>query len=88
MGGACGKYIGQKKCIQVSWGNLKERDNLEDPSAYGRVILKSMFRKHGVRPRTGFIWLRIGQMADRCKHSNEPSGSVLCGEFRGWLRTG
>jgi hypothetical protein len=45
MGEACGTYIGEKKFIQVLWGNLKERDNLEDPSADGRVILKSMFRR-------------------------------------------
>jgi len=87
MGGACGTYIGEKKCIQVSWGNLKESDNLEDPSADGRVILKSMFRKYGVRARTGFIWLRIEQMEDRCKHGNESSGSIMCGEFHDWLRT-
>jgi hypothetical protein len=58
MGGVCGTYIGEKNCIQVSWGNLKKRDNLEDPGAGGRVILKSMFRKYGVRAGTGFIWLR------------------------------
>jgi hypothetical protein len=87
MGGAWGTYIGEKKCIQVSWGNLKERDNLKDPSAVGMVILKLMFRKYGVRARTGFVWLRKGQMADRCKRGNEPSGSMICGEFRDWLRT-
>jgi hypothetical protein len=26
--------------------------------------------------RTGFIWLRIGQMAGFCEHGNEPSGTV------------
>jgi len=28
------------------------------------------------------------QMAGTCKRSNEPSGSVKCGEFVDWLRTG
>ena len=67
-------------------GNLKERGNLEDPNAEGRVILTSMFRKYGVRPWTGFIWLRIGPMVDRCKHGNETSGSMICGEFHDGLR--
>jgi hypothetical protein len=27
------------------WGNLRERDHLEDPSIDGRVILRKFFRK-------------------------------------------
>ena len=29
----------------VSWGGLREGDHLEDPSLYGRLILKWIFRK-------------------------------------------
>jgi len=27
------------------WGNLRERDHLEDPGADGRIILRCTFRK-------------------------------------------
>jgi len=42
------------------WGNLKERDHLEDPDVDERVILRWIFRKWCVGVWTGFIWLRIG----------------------------
>jgi hypothetical protein len=27
------------------WGNVRERDHLEDPNAVGRIILKWIFKK-------------------------------------------
>jgi len=41
MGGACSKYQGEERCIQdFGWGNLRERDHLEDPSVEGKIILR------------------------------------------------
>jgi hypothetical protein len=42
------------------WGNLRERDHLENPDVDGRIIIRWIFRKLGVELWTGSIWLRIG----------------------------
>jgi hypothetical protein len=42
------------------WGNLKERDHLEEPGPDGRIILRRIFRKWDVGAWTSSIWLKIG----------------------------
>ena len=42
------------------WGNLREKDHLEDPNLDGRIILRWIFRKWDVGVWTGSSWLRIG----------------------------
>jgi hypothetical protein len=42
------------------WGNLRERDLLEERGIVRSIILKYIFRKLDMGPWTGLIWLRIG----------------------------
>jgi len=65
------------------WGNLRETDHLGNPGVGGRIILGRIFRKWDVGVWTGSSGLRIGTGG-----GNEPSGSIKCGEFLDWLKTG
>jgi hypothetical protein len=42
------------------WGNLRERDQLEDPGIDERILLRWIFRKLDVGAWSGLIWLRLG----------------------------
>jgi hypothetical protein len=67
------------------WGNLMERDHLEDPDVDGRIIVRWIFRKWDMGAWTGSIWFRIGTGGGEC--SNETWGSLKCEEFLDWQRT-
>ena len=60
------RWEGHVACMGVSRvvygvlvGNLGGRDHLEDPSIYGRVILRGIFTKWDVRVWTGSSCLRL-----------------------------
>jgi hypothetical protein len=45
MGGECGTCVGEDKCKQsFGWGNVKERDHLEDPGIDVRIIFKEILK--------------------------------------------
>ena len=63
-------------------GNLRERDNFENPGVDGRIILRWNFRR--------WVWggmdlIDLAQdkrhVAGTCECGNEPSGSIKRGEF-------
>jgi hypothetical protein len=47
------KHVWGKREVDTGfWGNLMERDHLEDPGADGRVILRWIFKKWDIVART------------------------------------
>jgi len=61
MGGVCGTYGGERKIhTRVWWGNLKDKDRLEDVIVEGTIILKKICEKQDGRAWSGLIWLRRG----------------------------
>jgi len=53
----------------------------------GKIILKYVLKKWNGKAWTGFIWIRIGTGGGACQCGNEPSGSIIRGEFLEKLRT-
>ena len=56
MGGACSAFGGEERCILgFGWGNLREKDHLEDPGVDGWIILRWMFKKWDLGLWTGLM---------------------------------
>ena len=52
------------------WGNLSERDRLEELGVDGRTILKCVFKKLDAELWTGLLWLRIGTVSHTVSRSS------------------
>ena len=53
--------MGERRGVyRVWWGNLSERDHLEDPGVDGRIILRWILGNWIGEAWTGLNWLRIG----------------------------
>jgi len=53
--------------IGFCWGNLREREHLEDPGIDERIILRLIFRMWDVGLWTELMWLRIGRGGDHLR---------------------
>ena len=61
MGGVCSTYRGEERRYRgFWWGNVRERDHLENPDIYGRIILRWIVMKWDVGVWTGSRLLRVG----------------------------
>jgi len=57
-GGTCGKYWGEVR-TGFCWGNVRERNLLEDLGINGRITSKCSVNKSVGRTWTRLIWLMI-----------------------------
>ena len=79
MGGAC-RTVGRGEVqIGIWWGNLGQRDHLEDLSVDGMIILRWIFRKWDGWHGLNLSGLGYGQVDGSCESGNELSGSTICG---------
>jgi len=60
----------------VWWGNLSEKDHLEDSGVDGSAVIRWAFRKWDVGVWTGWIWFKMWTGGRHSWNSNEPSGSL------------
>ena len=50
----------EEKCAGFRWGNVKEREHLEDMDVDGRIMLQLVINRQYGWTWTGLLWLRLG----------------------------
>jgi len=60
MGGTCGTYGVEERCIQGFGGKTRGKETWEAIIVDGRIILKWISKKLGARVCTGSMWLKLG----------------------------
>ena len=55
-----GHALREEKCTGFCWGNVKDRDHLEDLVVDGRIILQLVFSKQDGWTWIGLLWLTLG----------------------------
>jgi len=65
-GGACGTYGEGRGDLYTGscWGNLRERDQLEDLGVDGRTTLKYVLREVVGKAWTVLVWLSISSVCE------------------------
>ena len=58
---------GREMHTRFWWGDLSERDHLEDVGVDGRLMLNWIVKKWDEESWTGLIWLRIGTGGGRLR---------------------
>ena len=71
----------QRGVYRFLLGKPEGRNRWGDLSVDGWIILEWICRRWDVGLWTGLGWSKIETGCGRCGCSNEPSGSVKCGEF-------
>ena len=74
-------YGGRTGAYRVLVTTPEGRRPLERPTHRPKNNIKMNLQKVGWRAWNGLIWLRIGIGSGFCECSNEPLGSIKCGEF-------
>jgi hypothetical protein len=64
----------------VWWGNVREKDNLEDLGIVERIVLKWIFKELAKGHGLDWSGSGCGQVLESCEFGNEPPGSIICGE--------
>jgi len=84
MGGACGTYVVEEKCLQSFVGKAEEKTPLGTRGLRSKDIT-IMVDRHMMscgRDSSG----PLQQAAGSCEYVNGPSGSITCGELLEQLR--